>query len=891
MHRRFASRLSRFRWRKFAFFSAVGLFVVAFFTSLSLPVIAQHFTGHSAAAGSDAAQNASLAHAGPVLDLSQRGAQSSSIPPAHTVALTFDDGPDPRWTPEILSVLKRRHVPATFFVIGSRVLEHPELARQELHDGHEIGLHTFSHPQMGGLTPWQQELQLSLADKAVAGATGMHTRLYRPPYSGRPIDLSGNEYDSARLASRGGRYVVLANYISFDWLPGSVLKLATNALPPSQHSGVIMFHDGGGDRHHTVAALDRLIGLLQQQGYRFTTVSQYAGLARNDVLVRASVAERAQGLTLMATAWLGHWVTTLFGALTALLLIVCVTRGLGVVAFARRHRRRQRLATVDPAFTPPVSIIVPAYNEAAGIAAAVRSLAASDYPEFEVIVVDDGSTDATSDIVSRLALPSVTLIRQENAGKAAALNTGLAHARHDVLVLVDADTVLEPQALRALVQPFRDSSVGAVSGNTKVANRKGLIGRWQHIEYVISCSVERRMFDILQCMPCVPGAIGAYRRVVLDFVGRVSRDTLAEDTDLTMAIQRAGWQVRYQPDARGWTEVPASMHDLWRQRYRWSYGTLQAMWKHRRAVREYGTGGHLGRRAMPYLIFYTIVIPVLSPLVDLFALYGLVVGNSARLIEMWLAVNLVTMAVGAYAFHLDGESPVLLLTLPLQQFVYRQFMYGVVLHAIKSALLGSRVRWQRITRIGDFHGTPVDLGGAASAIAGTIPLAGVTMGRAVPRAATAGTPAPPVFVDDTRRRTRRAIRVGLVAAGLAAAAAFALFASLAFRVSHETSVSQLPTATEQVSPAPSDIPAGVVQSAATLHAKSRTHRSRQAALGAPSPEIGDAPTQSGPTTRLAASRRIVSAPTAPVVVRPPTTVRKRSPTPTTRPARNADHSG
>jgi cellulose synthase/poly-beta-1,6-N-acetylglucosamine synthase-like glycosyltransferase len=720
----------------------------------------------------------------------------------------------------------------------------------------------------------------------------MHSRLYRPPYSGRPIDLSGNEYDSARLASRGGRYVVLANYIAFDWLPGSVLKLATNALPPSQQSGVIMFHDGGGDRHHTVAAVDRLIGLLQQQGYRFASVSQFAGLARHDVLVRASLAERIQGLTLMTTAWIGHWVTTLFGALTALLLIVCVTRGFGVVFFARRHRRRQRLASIDPAFTPPVSIVVPAYNEAAGIAAAVRSLAASDYPKFEVIVVDDGSTDATSDIVSRLALPSVTLIRQENAGKATALNTGLAHAHHDVLVLVDADTVLEPQALRALVQPFRDPAVGAVSGNTKVANPKGLIGRWQHIEYVISCSVERRMFDILRCMPCVPGAIGAYRRVVLDFVGRVSRDTLAEDTDLTMAVQRAGWQVRYQPDARGWTEVPASMRDLWRQRYRWSYGTLQAMWKHRRAVRESGTGGHLGRRAMPYLVFYTIVIPVLSPLVDLFALYGIFIGNTAHLIEMWLAVNLVTMAVGAYAFYLDGESPMPLLTLPLQQFVYRQFMYGVVLHAIKSALLGIRVRWQRITRIGDFRSTPVDLSGAASAIAGTPPLAGVAREPAVGPTATAGTPAPPVFVDDTSRRSRRAIRAGLVAAALAAAAAFAVFASLAFRVSHQTSLSQLPATAEQVSPTPPDVPAGVVSSAASPHAKSRHRSSRQAALGAPSPAMADAPSLSTRTTRLAASRRIASVPTtAPVIPRPPTTVRKRPPTPTTRPARTGDHHG
>ncbi len=800
MHSRFANRLRRFRWRKVAFFSAIALVVIAFFTSLSLTVIAQNFTGHSAGAGADVGQNGKLANAGPVLDLSKAGDASSHLP-AHTVALTFDDGPDPRWTPEILKVLQRRHVRATFFVVGSRVLENPRLVRQELRDGHEIGLHTFSHPQMGGLAHWQQDLQLSLTDKAVAGATGMHTRLYRPPYSSRPVDLSGSEYDSARRASQAGRYIVLANFISYDWLPGSVLKLATNALPPSRQSGIIMFHDGGGNRRHTVAAVDRLIELLHQQGYHFATVSQFAGLSRHDVLVHASLAERVQGLTLITGTWSTHWVTTLFGALTTLLLVLCAIRGIFVVTFARRHRRRELQVTSDPAFTPPVSIVVPAFNESPGIAAAVRSLAASDYPAFEIIVVDDGSTDATSEIVAGLELPRVTLIRQENAGKATALNTGVAHARYDVLVLVDADTVLEPQALRRLVQPFRDPTVGAVSGNTKVANGKGLIGRWQHIEYVISCSVERRMFDVLECMPCVPGAIGAYRRVVLDTVGRVSRDTLAEDTDLTMAVQRAGWRVRYQPDARGWTEVPTSMRDLFRQRYRWSYGTLQAMWKHRRAVRENGTAGHLGRRGMPYLTFYTLVLPVLSPIVDVFALYGVLVVDPAHSIAMWLAVNLITIAVGLYAFRLDGEAATPLVTLPLQQFVYRQLMYGVVLHALKSAVLGIRVRWQRITRTGDFRTVPVEVDGKTSA-GPTAPVTVMTSNAVGGGTPPATTPARPVFVDDSRRRTRRAIRFGLAAAWTAAVAALAVLASLAVPVSHETTLSQLPSGDVPVVPAP-----------------------------------------------------------------------------------------
>lgn len=767
---------ARWRWRKWLFFAALSLFVLAFFTSLSLAAIAQHFTGHEAASNAGLAQNPALARASAVLGFHGREPRWSS-PPPRTVALTFDDGPDTRWTPKVLRVLERHHVRATFFVIGSQVLQHADLVRREVRDGDEIGLHTFSHPQMGGLAPWQQDLQLSLTDKAIAGATGLQTRLYRPPYSSRPVDLSGRELDSAVRASRAGRYVVLADFVSFDWLPGSPAKLLANTLPPPGRSGVIMFHDGGGNRHRTVAAVDQLISTLLTRGYRFVTVSQIAGLPHGALISHAGVAARTQGLTLVWSGWFTRWVTSLFGLLTAALLAVCVGRGVAVLVFARRHRNRQRRAVFDPDFTPPVSVVVPAYNEATGIAAAVTSLATSDYPELEVIVVDDGSDDDTAAIVGDLRLRDVQVVRQPNAGKAAALNTGITRARHDVLVLVDADTVFEPETIRHLVQPLAEPGVGAVSGNVKVGNPSGLIGRWQQIEYVISCSVERRMFDVLGCMPCVPGAIGAYRRAAIEGVGGLSRDTLAEDTDLTMTVQRAGWSVRYQADARAWTEVPARLRDLWRQRYRWSYGTLQAMWKHRHASAERGTAGHLGRRGIPYLTFYTLVLPVLSPAVDLFALYGIFVVDAAHALEMWAAVNLVTLAVGAYAFHLDDEQPALLLLLPAQQFVYRQMMYAVVLHALKSAVLGVRVRWQRITRTGA-------LGNAAPArekrreptIAAPVPASAT--GVATVAASPLVSPARPVFVDDSRRRTRNAIRLGLATAGAAALVALSVFASL-----------------------------------------------------------------------------------------------------------------
>ena len=352
--------------------------------------------------------------------------------------------------------------------------------------------------------------------------------------------------------------------------------------------------------------------------------------------------------------------------------------------------------------------MVPAYNEELGVGPAVRSLAASDYPDLEIIVVDDGSTDETAARVAELGLPNVTLIRQENAGKPAALNTGIAAASHDLLVLVDADTVFEPSSMRALVAPFADPVVGAVSGNTKVGNRRGLLGRWQHIEYVIGFNLDRRMFDVLRCMPTVPGAIGAFRRETLAVVGGVSEETLAEDTDLTMATCRAGWRVVYAPDARAWTEAPATLGQLWRQRYRWCYGTMQAMWKHRHAVVETGPSGTLGRRGLPYLLAFQVLLPLLAPIIDVAALYSVIFLPSPTIAYVWLAFLGLQYVSAAYAFRLDKESLKPLWSLPLQQFVYRQLMYLVVMQSVASALYGIRLRWHVIRRTGDMEAAPVD---------------------------------------------------------------------------------------------------------------------------------------------------------------------------------------
>jgi len=632
----------------------------------------------------------------PVVDVT-RGAIRTAGPPDRTIALTFDDGPDPVWTPQILDVLRKHGVHATFFVQGSRAAEHPELVRRIRAEGHEIGVHTFTHVDLATVPQWRARLELSLTQVTVAGAADVVAPLVRLPYSSTNADLDDDAWRAIQQAGRQGYVTVLSTLDSDDLLRPGVAQIVAQSTPPDDAGQILLMHDGGGDRSQTVAALRQLLPTFQGQGIGVDTVSGAVGLTTNTS--SASTADHWQGRALLVSLRVSDLAIGMLGWLLLIAGALTVVRAAIVLVAARRHHRRRRRKRWGPPVTTPVSIIVPAFNEQAGIEATVRSLLASDHPA-EVVVVDDGSTDRTADIVGQLAIPGLVLIRQANAGKPAALNAGIAVASHELVVMVDGDTVLEPDAVRRLVQPFADQRVGAVSGNAKVANRRGFLGRWQHIEYVVGFNLDRRFFDLAECMPTVPGAIGAFRRTALDGIGRVSASTLAEDTDLTMALCRDGWRVVYEPRAVAWTETPATLRALWRQRYRWCYGTLQAMWKHRRAAVQSGPAGRLGRRGIGYLLLFQVLLPLLAPLVDVLAVYGLVFHDQWRVAGLWLGFLLVQALLSLYAFRLDGERLRPLVALPFQQVVYRQLMYLVVIQSIVTALAGARLRWHRMERYG-----------------------------------------------------------------------------------------------------------------------------------------------------------------------------------------------
>ncbi|MEV7078770.1 bifunctional polysaccharide deacetylase/glycosyltransferase family 2 protein [Streptomyces sp. NPDC093516] len=662
---------------------------------------------------------------GPILTF--RGGQATTVSvPDKTIVLTFDDGPDPTWTPQVLAVLEKYSVPATFFLVGSMVSRHPGIVADMVEQGHEVGIHTFTHVDLSYQSETRVRRETEQTQLALAGAAGITTTLFRAPYSSQTDAIDNYSWPVYKKLGQDGYTSVFVDTDSDDWKRPGVAKIVQWATPEKDEGASVLFHDAGGERSQTIAALPKYIEKMRAKGYTFTTVSgvvdqqqpqQAPAVAQGAGQTRLQAAHREatgtllyEGKALIAVVAVAEAVVpTLSVALMVVGVAVLGRFGMMLVLARRHHRQRNRRRfRWGPPVTRPVSVIVPAYNEKECIANTLGSLARSTHP-IEIIVVDDGSTDGTADIAESLGMPNVRVIRQANAGKPAALGTGVRNARHDLVVMMDGDTVFEPDTVRQLVQPFADPEVGAVAGNAKVGNRTTVIGAWQHIEYVMGFNLDRRMYDLLRCMPTIPGAIGAFRREAVIQVGGMSEDTLAEDTDITIALHRAGWRVVYQEHARAWTEAPGSLKQLWSQRYRWSYGTMQALWKHRKSLTDRGPSGRFGRVGMPLVVLFQIVTPVFAPLIDVFTVYAMVFVDLRASLLAWAAVLAVQLLCAAYAFRLDGEKYRYLLMMPLQQLAYRQMMYLVLIHSCVTALTGGRLRWQKLKRTGEV-GTPVGTG-------------------------------------------------------------------------------------------------------------------------------------------------------------------------------------
>ncbi|MBI3828370.1 MAG: glycosyltransferase [Planctomycetes bacterium] len=633
------------------------------------------------------------------------------------IALTFDDGPDPDYTPRILDILKEEKAPATFFVVGERGERDPGLLLREFEEGHELGNHTFTHPDITKISALQLQLELTATQRLLESLLGRNTLLFRPPYGLDTDPRSMEEVLPLETAGELGYLSVGMKLDPLDWMSPPHRQIVQRVLDQLEDGGgnIVLLHDSGGDREQTVKALPDLIHELRASGYELVTVSALLGKTRDQVM---PVLPPEQG----ALAALNHLAFGLFGAaLTALntLFILGIVLGtlrlLFIGALAVVQYRSQRGQVFPANFAPSVAVVVPAYNEEKVVAQTIRSLLASEYAgPLEIVVVDDGSKDGTFE-AARKAFegdPRVRVFTKPNGGKPAALNFGIAKCNAEIVVALDADTVFRKDTVAKLVRHFHDQQVGAVAGNAKVGNRLNLLTRWQALEYVTCQNLDRRAFSVLNCITVVPGAVGAWRRDLVTLCGGFTNETLAEDADLTIAIRREGYKITYEDGAYALTEAPDTFGGFLKQRFRWMFGTIQAAWKHRGALfrAKYGA---LGWVALPNILIFQVLFPLVSPVMDVVLAYVLgkaaldawwhpeSVGHTAlyAVLGYYALFQAFDFAAAVLAFSMEPEEDKGLLPwLFLQRFCYRQAMYYVAIKSTFAALRGMQVGWGKLER-------------------------------------------------------------------------------------------------------------------------------------------------------------------------------------------------
>lgn len=633
---------------------------------------------------------------------------------AKTVLLTFDDGPEPEHTEELLQVLKDENVPATFFLLGENVIRYPELAKKITDGGFEIGNHTFSHSRSVHESERRLRRELVAADRLISEATGITTTLYRPPFL---LDIDLGEVDGAKVdaaplrwAEKAGYLVVGANIDSRDWdAPEDDAYVIVEQLLSQVHEGanVVLLHDHGGSGA-TVEAVRQFIPIMKSQGYRFITVAEYFNVPQSHFMQPATDGNLLDNVVIngakayiLGFSWLELTVIIVSViALSRLWIILLLRKGyvplLERVKGPRYGRRR------------PLSILIPAYNEAANIAATLRSVLRDMDTRDEVIVVDDGSSDETASIVESMRHEfgdRLTLLQKENGGtKGAALSFALPHAKYGVIVSIDADTVVGTGTLSNLARHFDSPEIGAVAGKVYPARHDSALAAFQYLEYMQGQNLDKEVFASLNATGIVPGAIGAWRVKAIKREGGYSTDTVVEDQDLTLALLAGGWRVVYDREAHAYTETPGTIKAFFKQRSRWVFGTMQCAWKYRSWIFSTKRPA-LGWIVFPNLVLFNIALPVAIPFID----GAIIAGFFGQLNVISALVPVIVYLLFDFWFTLEAlgyekNPPYRLVPLILwQRWFYRYMMALVTFRSIAYALQGSLMRWGSQQRRGECH--------------------------------------------------------------------------------------------------------------------------------------------------------------------------------------------
>ena len=652
------------------------------------------------------------------------------------LVLTFDDGPDPNYTPRILDILSKYHVPATFFVIGINAENNIPLVKREFKEGHEIGNHTFTHPNIAKVSQRRAILEMESTRLLIECITGRSTIMFRAPYNADFEPEKWEELIPVAIARKQNYLDIGESIDPLDWEPGvtadSIVERTIRGKDEMTRQGlsgsIILLHDAGGDtRESTVEALPRIIEYFQKRGFHFTTVADILGKTRDEMMPPVP---KGSGYYLLQVnyyfAELGYWSSHILFSTFVVFMLLSVSRVLFIAVIATKEFFREKKYALAAWWTPEgvgaplVSIIVPAYNEEINAMGSVESLLNGDYPNFEIIFVDDGSVDATYERVNQAFAdnPKVKVYSKPNGGKASALNYGISRSDAEFVICIDADTKLLPNAVSRLVMHFGDNKgyrlkqggttgetagtgmVGAVAGNVKVGNQVNLLTRWQAIEYISSQNFDRKAFAYLNAITVVPGAIGAFRKRAIEEAGGFTTDTLAEDCDLTIRILRCGYTVENDNLAIAMTEAPETLKQFFKQRFRWSYGVMQTFWKNRDAMLNWKYRW-LGYAALPNILIFQYIIPFVIPLADFFMVVGLLTGNASKIGGYYLVFMVVDLLVALLAFCFERERLSRLFWLIPQRLIWRWLTWLVLFRAVRRALKGELQHWGVLKRTGN----------------------------------------------------------------------------------------------------------------------------------------------------------------------------------------------
>ncbi|MEZ0328802.1 MAG: polysaccharide deacetylase family protein [Dissulfuribacterales bacterium] len=618
---------------------------------------------------------------------------------SNQVAITFDDGPDPKWTPRILEILKKYNIKATFFVLGVKVEDNPRLLRRILEEGHEIGIHSYTHPDMYTASEERIILELNASQRLIETITGHSTILFRPPYSDC-MPHTASELRPFKIAQDMGYLTVAYTIDTEDWARPGVDNILKRVRQQRSEGNIVLMHDAGGNREQTIEALPLVIEYLRKRGDDILPLSEMLNIPDTQLMPETPVQQSGMVSLISAAGFFTYrWMDELLWAFIVLSTLLVIFRIGMILFYAQRYK--MPASTETTGYLPPVTAVLPAYNEEKVIANTLKALLSSDYKGgLEILVVNDGSTDRTAEVVERLAglHPSIRLITQKNQGKAAAIKRGLEEAGHDLVVMLDADTLFEPRTVSRLVMPLlQDQSIGAVSGHARVGNRNNLITKFQALEYMCSFNLDRRAYDALNCITVVPGAVCAVRKSAVRHAGGISMDTLAEDTDLTLALHKVGYRIRYASSAVAWTEAPETVNALIKQRVRWVYGTLQCLWKHRDMLFDMRYKA-LGWFALPSIWFYHVFLAAIGPFLDLLFFKSLFGAANGAIYFYFGAFTLLEIALVLMSIKKERESLWNLWILLPMRFTYRYILALVVWRSIVRALKGVWLGWGKLER-------------------------------------------------------------------------------------------------------------------------------------------------------------------------------------------------